>query len=130
MSLEKEKQGFLEEIQNLKKESNNLNDIVLKFTKGQKNLELLLGSQKCAFDKSGIGYKPHAKQKFYKIFFVKPTPKVEVNATCNYCNAFGHLSHRRSIKRNVFGINMMWVPKETKNNTQGPKKIWVPKIST
>ena len=35
----------------LKKKSNELNDIVLKFTNGQKILDYLLGSQKCVFDK-------------------------------------------------------------------------------
>ena len=37
------------------KKSNELNDIVLKFTNGQKNLEKLLSSQKCVFDKGCIG---------------------------------------------------------------------------
>ncbi|KAH9671187.1 Integrase catalytic domain-containing protein [Citrus sinensis] len=57
----------------LKKKSNELNEIVLKFTNGQKMLDNLLNSQKCVFDKSGIGYKPNLKQKFYKSYFVKNT---------------------------------------------------------
>ena len=50
----------------LRKKRNELNEIVLKFTNGQKMLDNLLNSQKCVFDKSGIGYKLNLKQKFYK----------------------------------------------------------------
>ncbi|KAH9762390.1 hypothetical protein KPL70_000794 [Citrus sinensis] len=57
----------------LRKKSNELNEIVLRFTNGQKMLDNLLNSQKCVFDKSGIGYKPNLKQKFYKSYFVKNT---------------------------------------------------------
>ncbi|KAH9770963.1 hypothetical protein KPL71_012543 [Citrus sinensis] len=38
----------------LRNKSNELNEIVLKFTNGQKMLDNLLNSQKCVFDKSGI----------------------------------------------------------------------------
>ena len=40
----------------LKKKSNELNEIVLKFTNSQKNLEKLLSTKKCVFDKGGLGY--------------------------------------------------------------------------
>ena len=50
----------------LRKKSNELNEIMLKFTNGQEMLDNLLNSQKCVFDKSGIGYKLNLKQKFYK----------------------------------------------------------------
>ena len=46
-----------------KKKSNELNEIVLKFTNGQKMLDNLLNSQKCVFDKRGLGYKPNFKAK-------------------------------------------------------------------
>ena len=45
----------------LKKKSNELNEIVLKFTNWQKMLDNLLNSQKCVFDKGGIDYKPNLK---------------------------------------------------------------------
>ena len=54
----------LKEIEKFKKQVVDKNEALLKFTRGQKNLELFLSSQKCVFDKSGIGYKPHSKQKF------------------------------------------------------------------
>ena len=45
----------------LKKKSNELSEIILKFTNGQKMLDNLLNSQKCVFVKGGIGYKPNLK---------------------------------------------------------------------
>ena len=42
------------------------------FTKGQKNLNLLLGSQRCVYDHARIGYNTSTKQKLYKNIFVKP----------------------------------------------------------
>ncbi|KAH9648834.1 hypothetical protein KPL70_025758 [Citrus sinensis] len=57
----------------LKKKNNELNEIVLKFTNGQKMLDNMLNSQKCVFDKGGLGYKPNLKQKYYKNYFVKAT---------------------------------------------------------
>ena len=42
-----------------------------KFIKGQKSLNLLLGSQKCVYDRVGIGYNSSKKQKLYKNIFVK-----------------------------------------------------------
>ena len=57
----------------LKKKSNELNKIVLKFTSGQKILKKLLSTKKCMFDKGGLGYKPNLKQKYYKNYFVKAT---------------------------------------------------------
>ena len=38
-----------------------LTEIVHKFTNGKKNFNLMLGGQKCIFDKGGIGYKPFLK---------------------------------------------------------------------
>ena len=52
---------LMKENEVLKKMSNQLNEIVLKFTISQKNLEKLLSTQKCVFDKGGCGYKPNLK---------------------------------------------------------------------
>ena len=40
-----------------------------KFSIGKNNLDVILGKQRCVFDKAGIGYKPEKQQKFYKNFF-------------------------------------------------------------
>ncbi|KAH9743180.1 Integrase catalytic domain-containing protein [Citrus sinensis] len=52
---------LINENETLKKRSIELNEIVLKFTNGQKMLDNMLNSQKCVFDKGGLGYKPYLK---------------------------------------------------------------------
>ena len=59
--------------------------MILKFSKGQDNLDKLLGSQKMSFNKEGIGYNPFNKKKTYKNLFVKEFPKNESHVICNYC---------------------------------------------
>ncbi|KAH9678882.1 hypothetical protein KPL71_025892 [Citrus sinensis] len=75
--LHKHLESHIDELKNenemLKKKSNELNEIVLKFTNGQKILDNMLNSQKCVFDEGGLGYKPNLKQKYYKNYFVKAT---------------------------------------------------------
>ena len=60
----------------LKKKSNKLNEIVLKFTNGQKNIEKLLSSQKFIFDKRVLGHKTNLKQKYYTNCFIRLPPLV------------------------------------------------------
>ena len=84
----------------LKKNSNELNDIVLKFTNGQKILDNLLSSQKCVFDKGGIAYKPNLKQKYYKNYFVKVT-SINDQIVCHYCNRNGHMSYKCLVKKKM-----------------------------
>ena len=110
----------------LKKKNNELNEIVLKFTNRQKMLDNLLNSQKCVFDKGGIGYKPNLKQKYYKNYFVSNT-SINNQVIC-YCNQDGHMKNIYPVKRNAYyGVKCIWVSKGTIANTQGPKKFWVPK---
>ena len=121
---------LINENETLKKKSNELNETVLKFTNGQKMLDNMLNSQKCVFDKGGLGYKPYLKQKYYKNYFVKAISTND-QIVCHYCNQNGHMKNRCPIKRNVYyGVKCIWVPKGTKSNTQGPKRIWVPKGTT
>ena len=65
--------ALMKENEVFKKKSNVINEIVIKFTSGQKNLEKLLSTQKCVFDKARLGYKPKLKQKYHKNYFVKVT---------------------------------------------------------
>ena len=44
-----------------------LEKVVLKFFKGQENLDKLLGSQRMSFNKEGIGHNPLTKRKITKI---------------------------------------------------------------
>ena len=55
---------LMKENEVLKKKSNELNKIVLKFISCQKSLEKLFSTQKCAFDKGGLRYKSNLKQKY------------------------------------------------------------------
>ena len=93
---------LIKENEMLKKMSNELNEIVLKFTNGQKNLEKLLSTQKCVFDKGGLGYKPKLKQKYYKNYFVKVTSASDHKIVCHYCNINGHMNYRCHVKRNAY----------------------------
>ena len=53
------------------------------FTNGKKKLDRLLGSQRCVFDKAGLGYNPVTKQKQFQDFFVKAnTSEVPICDTC------------------------------------------------
>ena len=92
---------LMKENEVLKKKKNELNHIVLKFINGQKMLDNLLNSQKCVFDKGGIGYKPNLKQKYYKNYFVKSTP-ISKQVVCHYRNQDGHVKNRCPVKRNAF----------------------------
>ena len=101
-----------------------LTEIVHKFTNGKKNFDLMLGGQKCVFDKGGIGYKPFLKTKYLKNYFVKASFSVDSKYICNYCNQNGHPSFSCLIKKNAyFGVKYEWVPKVSKTNSQGRKAI-------
>ena len=67
------------------------------------------------------------KQKYYKNYFDNATSITDQNV-CHYCNRNRHMSYRCLVKRNVYyGIKCIWVPKGNITDTQGPKKLWVPK---
>ena len=95
---------MIKENELLKKKSNELNKIVLKFTSSQKNLEKLLNSKKCVFDKGGLGYKPNLKQKYYKNYFVKVTSLSDHKIICHYCNQNCHMKYRCPMKRNAYHV--------------------------
>jgi len=91
---------------------NNLQKLVLKFSKGQDNLDKLLGSQRMSFNKEGIGYNHFNKKKIYKNFFVKEVPKNEI--ICNYCLRKGHISYSCPLRKSNMKITQVWVPKSAK----------------
>ena len=127
-SLEEKKKLTCETCCNLKK-VNDLTKIVHNLTNGKKNFDLMLGKQKCVFDKGGIGYKPFLKTKYLKNYFIKASSPNDPNFVCNYCNQDRHISFYCAIKKNTyFDVKQVWVPKAPKTNSQGPKVMWVPKI--
>ena len=113
---------LLNENKELKFKIEDLTKIVTNFTNGKKNLDNLLGSQRCLFDKTDIGYNPRIKEKHYKKFFIKEnflkTP------ICKHYGKMGHNIHTYFIKK-----NMIWIIKGTtppRANPSKPKNIWVP----
>jgi hypothetical protein len=113
---------LVNENKELKLKVQNLNKILTNFTNGKKNLDNLLGSQRCVFDKAGIGYNPKIKEKHYQKIFINEN--FLKSLICKHCGKLGHNIHTCPMK------NMIWVVKGTtppKANPSGPKKIWVPK---
>jgi len=52
-----------------KEEIKDLKNSLAKFTIGKNNLDIILGKQRCVFDKAGLGYRPNKQQKLYKNLF-------------------------------------------------------------
>ena len=94
---------------------------------GRDNLNILLGQQRCVFNKAGIGYKPTSNQKFYENFFVPATMSSSPYTSCFYCGQKGHNASSCAYKNDKsFGQKKKWVPKGS-TNSKGPKMVWVPK---
>ncbi len=79
------------------------------FVKGTKNLNMILGTSRFPFDKSGLGYQK----------VEKPVTKIKFHSKCTICKKQGHLADRCFFKKKR--------SKTSKVNPKGPKKIWVPK---
>jgi predicted RNase H-like nuclease (RuvC/YqgF family) len=60
-----------EENTRLKETIKDLTKTLANFVNGKENLDMLLGRQRCVFNKEGLGYTPENKQKFYKISLLK-----------------------------------------------------------
>ena len=73
-----------------------------KFTKGQKGLDLLLGSQRCVHDRAGLRYNPFlTKQKLYKIIFIKTMSPKTHKPPCAFCNTNGHTIYSCYVRKCV-----------------------------
>jgi hypothetical protein len=117
---------LLDENKELKFKIEDLTKILTNFTNGKKNLDNLSGSQRCVFDKAGIGYNSKIKEKHYKKFFTNES--LLKSPMCKHCGKMRHNIHTCSIKRNMILIIKGTTPPRT--NPSGPKKIWVPKKVT
>ena len=92
---------------------------------------MILASQKCVFDKQGLGFKSSKNQKYFKNYFVKESASASPSTTCNFCGR-GHISStcplRNDSQKNLNAKDKkIWVKKSKVTSLQGPKKIWVPK---
>lgn len=105
----------------LKKKVDLVTHDLAKFTQRKKNLDILLRSQRCCFNKSGLGYNLIGDQKLYVDTIVK-------SSTCNFCEKIGHISHTCPIREKFTNrIKFVWIPKdkvkEIFSNTNILKKI-------
>ena len=69
-----------------------------KFSCGQKAFEMILTSQKCVFDKMGLGYKSSKNENYFKNYFVKESTSESPSTICNFCDKGGHISSTCPLK--------------------------------
>jgi len=99
-----------------------------KLAMGTKNLNVVLGSQNCVFDKAGIAFKPLFKKKTRKFssFFKTSSQHTLRFQTCFYCLHKGHTI--RSCRVRLYEVpngRMKWIPKGSINSF-GPKANRIP----
>nr|KYP36107.1 hypothetical protein KK1_042802 [Cajanus cajan] len=95
-----------------KEEISNLRNTLANFTGGRNNLDIILGKQRCVFDKAGLGYNPQRLQKKYKNFFIPSQVTSFPLTTCFYCGKKGHNSSKCYIRKNFSNLkNIVWIPK-------------------
>ena len=91
---------------------------------------MILASQKCIFDKQGLGFKYSKNQKYFKNYFVKESTSASPSTACNFYGRRGHISSTCPL-RNGFQKNLnaktkkIWVEKSKVTNLQRLEKIWV-----
>ena len=83
--LEKENEILRSENEILKKKNERLTSSLSIFSCGQKSFEMILTSQKCVFDKQGLGFKSSKNQKYFKNYFAKESASASPSTTCNFC---------------------------------------------
>jgi len=97
----------------LQSKCEDLEKMVLKFSKGQDKLDKLLESQRMSFNKEGIGYNPFNAKKTYKNFFVQEASKYASHIISSYCLRKGHISHSCPLRKPNMKFIQVWVPKGT-----------------
>ena len=53
---------------------------------------MILASQKCIFDKKGLGYKPFKNKKYFKNYFIKEVSSFSPSTICSLCGRGSHIS--------------------------------------
>ena len=89
---------------------------------------MILTSQKCVFEKQGLGFKYSKNQNYFKNYFVRESASASPSTTCNFYGKGGHISStcplRNGSKKNSNAkAKKIWVEKSKVTNPQGPKKI-------
>jgi hypothetical protein len=106
-----------------------LKKILSNFTNGRDNLDKLLSSQRCVYDRAGIGYNPENKQKEFNNLFVRKS-SYQASYLCNTCGRNTHTTKNCSFGKSSSKCRKLaWVPKGTilHTNNDGPNTFWVPK---
>jgi len=128
-SLDSSKPVNCENCEALQNKVNYLITTASRLSMGTANLNAILGSQNCGFEKAGIGYQTgfQRKQKKYNSFFKIDAQQFSSPLTYFYCMRKDHSMKNCKIKKfDVLKGLVRWVPKRT-SNTAGPKFNWVPK---
>ena len=89
---------------------------------------MILASQKCVFDKRGLGYKTSKNEKYFKNYFVKESTSESSSTICNFCGRGGHISstcplRNGSQKASTSKLKKTWVEKSKVTNHQAWTKI-------
>ena len=63
-----------------------------KLSCGQKDFDMILASEKCVFDKKGLGYNSSNNEYCFKNYFVKESISESPSTICNFCGRGGHIS--------------------------------------
>ena len=87
-----------------------------KFFYGQKTFDMILASQKCVFDKRGLGYKSLKNEKYFKNYFVNESTSESPSTICNFYGREGHISSTCALRNG-----------SQKVSTSKSKKVWVEK---
>ena len=82
----------------------------------------------------GYDSNPQKNKKYFKNYFVKESSSASPSTTCNFCGRGGHISstcllRNGSQKNSNAKAKKVWIEKSKVTNPQGPKKIWVPKLT-
>ena len=106
--LENENKFFKEKVEKLSKDLTN-------FVAETKNLDKHIVVQRSLYDKASLGFINNTKK-----VFQKPNKVRKARRKCSNCNRWGQQTLESYRKSNISFIKV--------TNTQGPKKLWVPRI--
>ena len=75
---------------------------------------MIFASQKCVFDKRGLGYNSSKNEKYFKNYFIKESTSESLSTICNFCG--GHIIGNCPLRNGSLKVS-----------TSKSKKAWVEK---
>ena len=102
-----------------------LNFTLTRFTKGNENLNIVLGNQRYVFKKSGLGYNPKKNKKTFTQTYL-----LKASTSLNLYNSYGKngFHEKYCMHKNILSkVKHIWVSKNTFTNQNGSMRLWVPK---